>query len=50
MSYDAKCGDLARYFLGDEYGVTEAEVQELAQDIQRTIEDHLGARNAKTTD
>jgi len=45
--HDTQCNDLARIFLNDEAAVTEAEVNELADDIQRTIEDFLQARAAR---
>lgn len=38
-TYDPKCGELARYFLGE--GASDHEVAELAAAIQRAIEDHL---------
>lgn len=41
MSYDQKCYDLAKDFLGDESPFTEAEVEQLAQDIQDAIESFL---------
>jgi hypothetical protein len=46
MSFDQKCYDLAIAFLEDHYGVgqvPEDKANELAQDIQRSIEDFMGA-------
>lgn len=44
MSYDVKCEELAKHFLGD-YKVPEEQkavrVMALAQDIQNAIEDYL---------
>jgi hypothetical protein len=37
--YDPECEALARHFLADEPGITDAVVQELAGVIQRAIED-----------
>jgi hypothetical protein len=37
--YDPRCEELARHFLADEPGITDAVVQELAGVIQRAIED-----------
>lgn len=44
MSYDVRCEDLARVFLGDSTPYTEADVEALAQEIQNTIEDWLESR------
>ena len=40
MSYDVKCERLADAFL-EEYRVTDQKKQELAQEIQDTIEDYI---------
>jgi hypothetical protein len=37
--YDPKCEELARHFLPND--ATEREITELAEAIQRAIEDHL---------
>lgn len=42
--YDPKCEELARYFLNQEQSATEAEVTELAEIIQRAVEDWWGSR------
>jgi len=41
MSYDEKCEELARHFLDDQPNVTEAQVKELAEAIQITVETYL---------
>jgi hypothetical protein len=40
-SHDPKCHELAEHFLADVPNVTEAQKDELAQEIQTTIEDWL---------
>lgn len=53
LKYDAKCEDLARHFAGDPTlmpKLTEAEIQELAQEIQDAIEFFFGAREALAAD
>ena len=44
MSYDVKCEDLARDFLDEERPYTEAELADLAQQVQTVIEDFLAGR------
>ena len=42
MSYDSKCYDLASIFLEDEPSIfSDRRCKELAQDIQRLIEDYI---------
>lgn len=40
-SYDSRCQDLARVFLDDEPSTTEGDIEQLASEIQQTIEDYL---------
>ena len=44
MSYDAKCDELARYFLADDYSKDrryEQWVKEIAELVQSTVEDYM---------
>jgi len=42
---DPKCYELAKHFLHDEEGVTEGEIQALAEEFQMAAEDHITYRN-----
>ena len=45
MTYDPACGDLARYFLGD--NVSEQSLASLAETIQKAIEDWFVSTEAQ---
>jgi hypothetical protein len=40
-TFDPKCHDLAQHFAGDLDGITEEEINDLAHDIQVSIEDWI---------
>lgn len=44
MRFDARCKELAEYFVADEPDLVKAQVDDLADQIQDRIEDWLEAR------
>lgn len=40
-TFDTKCYELAKHFLGDRDGISEMQIRNLACEIQGTVEDYI---------